>query len=250
VHEHQTHDGQVARGAEAGPEARHFLDREGHDAESGFLHAQSAEFEPRSPQAQRAAVEEGLMEAVRHLTRGIGELVADGTIGGRRAVIDGRGRRRRLLAGLEAHVIEQSRFREVCLGDVAGVMDALPPAHEVQQAVCVGVEGLVGKAADILAVEEAVDPRDPLSGGLLDHVNRAVCARGSLLTDDTELHGWAASRSDWNWRASAPARKKELGSDPSGSRTRQAGIPCAPRRWASCSAACWPLWLSSLSKVT
>ena len=106
MHEHQTHNGQVARGAEAGPEARHFLERERHNGESGFLHPQPAEFAPRSPQAQRPAVEEGLMEAVRHLTRGIGELVADGTIGGGRAGIDGRGRRRRLLAGLEAHVIE------------------------------------------------------------------------------------------------------------------------------------------------
>jgi hypothetical protein len=64
-----------------------------------------------------------------------------------------------LPAGLEAHVIEQSRFGEVLLGDIAGVMNALPPAHEVQQAVRVAVQGFVGQAADILTVEIPIDPR-------------------------------------------------------------------------------------------
>ena len=37
MHEHQAHDGQVARVAETGPEARHFIDRERDDVELGFL---------------------------------------------------------------------------------------------------------------------------------------------------------------------------------------------------------------------
>src|ERR1700693_2570457 len=97
------------------------------------------------------------------------------------------GVRKRLPAGLEAHVIEQGRFGEVCPGDIAGVMNALPPTHEVQQAVSVAVQALVCKAADILAVEEAVDPVDTPACGLLHHLNRAVSARWGFLTDDTEL---------------------------------------------------------------
>src|SRR5664280_2305509 len=107
------------------------------------------------------------MKPMRHLTGRIGEHVADGAIGGGDAVVDGGGRGRRLAAGLEAHVIEQSRFGEVGPGDLAAVVDALPPAHEVQQAVCVAVQALVCKTADILAVEEAVDPTDTQAGRLL-----------------------------------------------------------------------------------
>src|ERR1035438_8501211 len=104
------------------------------------------------------------MKPVRQLTGSVGELVADGAIGGGDAVVDGGGRGRRLPAGLEAHVIEQGRFGEVCAGDLAGVMNALPPAHEVQQAVSVAVQALVRETADILAVEELVNPADTLAG--------------------------------------------------------------------------------------
>jgi len=56
-------------------------------------------------------------------------------------------------------------------------MNTLPPAHEVQQAMCVGKQTLVGKPADILAIEVPIDPRHALTGGLLDHLNRTMCAR-------------------------------------------------------------------------
>jgi len=68
-------------------------------------------------------------------------------------------------------------------------MDALPPAHEVQQGVRVAAQSLVGKSADILAVEETVDPSDTLAGGLLDHLNRAMSVYVGLEDDDMELHG-------------------------------------------------------------
>ena len=50
------------------------------------------------------------------------------------------------------------------------MVDALPPAHEVQQAVGVAVQGGVREAADILAVQKAVDPGDASAGRLLDHL--------------------------------------------------------------------------------
>ena len=141
MHEHQAYDGQVARVVETGPEARHFIDRERDDGELGFLHSQSAEFEPGPAEAQRPAVQVDLLEARRGLVGCVWELVADGAIGTSDAVVDGGGRRRRLPAGLEAQVIEQGRISEVFLEDVAGVVNALPPAHEVQQAVCVAIQG-------------------------------------------------------------------------------------------------------------
>jgi len=230
LHQHQADDGQVASVSKTGPEARHFIDRQRNDVEPGLPYSESAESEPGASQAHRPAVQEGLMEAVRDLTGSIGELIADSMIGSGGAVVDGGGRRRRSTARLEAHVIEQSRLGEVRGGDFARVMDALPPAHEVQQAVRVAVEGLVCETADILAVEVPIDPRDAFAGGLLYHLNRTMCTRRSLLADDAELHGCAASSKDWNWCGSPPWTKKELGSCPSGSRTRRAEIPCTTRR--------------------
>ena len=177
MHEHQAYDGQIARVAEASPEARHFIDRERNDVELGFPHSQSADLEPRTAQAHRPAMQEGLMKAMRNLAGRIGELVADGAIGTSDAVVDGGGRRRRLPAGLETHVIEQSRFGEILLRHVAGVMNTLPPAHEVQQAVRIAVQALVCESTDILAVQVAINPTDATTGVLLDHLNRAVCAR-------------------------------------------------------------------------
>src|ERR1019366_2070614 len=91
------------------------------------------------------------MKALRDLAGRVGELVADGAIDGSDAVVNGGGRKCRLLTGLESHVIEQGRFSEVGLRDVAGVVNALPPAHEVQQAVGVAIQALVCESADILA---------------------------------------------------------------------------------------------------
>jgi hypothetical protein len=117
-----------------------------------------------------------------------------------------------LLAGLEAHVIQKGRFGKVCFHEVAGVMNALPPADEVQQVVSVDAEGLVRQAADIFAVQVTIDPADFPPRGLLDHMNRTLCVRGGRQVDHVELHGCAASRRDWNCRASPPWTKKELGS--------------------------------------
>ena len=101
------------------------------------------------------------MEAVRGLTGSVGELIADSAIGTSDAIVDGRGRRRRLLAGLEAHVVEQGRWAELGPQEVAGMVNALPPAHEVQQAIRINVQGGVGEAADILAVQIAVNQPTP-----------------------------------------------------------------------------------------
>jgi hypothetical protein len=81
MHEHQTHDGKIARGAEARPEPCHFIDRERNDGESRFPDAQSAQIEPGSAEAKRPAMQVDLMKAWRSLTGSIGELVPDSAIG-------------------------------------------------------------------------------------------------------------------------------------------------------------------------
>ena len=44
----------------------------------------------------------------------------------------------------------------------AAEMKAFPPADERQQAMCIGVQSLVGNSADILAIEIPIDPRNTL----------------------------------------------------------------------------------------
>src|SRR6202034_4938234 len=107
-----------ARVSKTGPEACHFIDRERNDVEPWFLDAQAAEFEAGTSQTHRPAVQVNLMEAMRHLTGSIRELIADGTIGTGDAIVDGGGRRRRLPARLGVEIIEQSRFGEVLLRDI------------------------------------------------------------------------------------------------------------------------------------
>src|ERR1700758_865502 len=134
-----------------------------------------------------------LMEARRDLTGSVWELIADSAVGTCHPVIDGGGRERRLTVRLEADVVEQGGCSEVCLGDVAGVVNALPPADEVQQAVSIAVEAFVRQAADILTIQEAVDPAHALARLFFDYANGAVCAGGRLFADYAELHGRAAS---------------------------------------------------------
>ena len=249
MHEHQAHNSQVAGIAETGPEARHFIDRERQDVELGLPDTQPADGHTCAAQAHWLASQERLLKPLSDLTGSIRELGADGAIGVRDAVVDGGSRRRRLQAGLEAQVIEQCRLGKIRLGDVAGAMNTLPPANEVQQVESVYAQACVGQPADILAVQVPVDPTDSPAGGLLDYLNRAVPIGCGLQAYHAELHGRAASTRDWNCRALPPSTKKELGSCPRGRRTRRAAMPCVPRRRANCSAACWPLWLASTSKV-
>ena len=55
------------------------------------------------------------------------------------------------------------------------MMNTLPPAHEVQQAVRVAVQGFVGQAADMLTIEIPIDPRHFPTGILLDHADMFLC---------------------------------------------------------------------------
>src|ERR1041385_2479800 len=144
------------------------------------------------------------MKAAGNLAGSIGELVAEGAIGGGDAVIDGERGRPRLLTGLEAQIIQQRGLGKVAFGNVASVMHTLPPANKVQQAVGVTAQGGVGQAADVFAVQVTIDPADLAAGGLLDDTNRTMCVVGGLLVEHTEFHGRAASRKDWNCSRSPP----------------------------------------------
>jgi len=78
------------------------------------------------------------MKAAGDLAGSIGELIAEGAIDNGDAVIDdGRGRPR-LLAGLEAHIIQERGLGEVTFPNVAGGVNTLPPANKVQQIVSIG----------------------------------------------------------------------------------------------------------------
>ena len=137
-----------------------------------------------------------MLKAARDLTGSIWELVADGSIGVSDAVINGGGRGPWLQVGLEAQVIQQGRLGEVRLCHVAGVMQALPPANKVQQVVSVDAQTRVGQSANILAVQVTIHPTDSEAGGLLYHLNRAVCVGCGLVEDYVELHDGAASSRD------------------------------------------------------
>ena len=189
MHEHQADDGQVARGMEACPEACHFIDGERHDIEPGLPHTQPAYRHTWTAKTHRLALQESLLKPMSDLTGSIRERVSKCAIGVGNALVDAGCGRPRLQVGLKAQVIEQGRLGEVSLGDVAGVMHALPPANEVQQVVGVDAQAGVCQPANMLAIQIIINPLDSLSGALLDHLIRAMCAGCVLLEDHLELHG-------------------------------------------------------------
>jgi hypothetical protein len=120
------------------------------------------------------------MKATGHLGGGIRELVAKGAIGVGDAVIDASTGRRGLLAGLELHIIQEGRLGQVTFGYVAGMMKTLPPANKVQQVVSEGSQRGIRQTADVLAIEETIDPADLPAGFVLDHAKGTLGRVGSL----------------------------------------------------------------------
>src|SRR5471030_109530 len=129
------------------------------------------------------------------------------------------------------------------------MVNTRPPTDKMQQVVSVETQALVRQAAHVLAIQVTIDPTDFVARLLFDNANWALCSAGGLRIDKMKFHGWAASSSDWNCRASPPWTKKLLGSWPSGSETRRAVMPCSQRRRDRHCAACWPLSLPSASKA-
>ena len=69
------------------------------------------------------------MKTASDLTRSVRELVAQSTIRDGNAVVDEGSRWPRLLAGLEAHVIQECRLGKVSFHDIAGVMNGFPTSE-------------------------------------------------------------------------------------------------------------------------
>jgi hypothetical protein len=59
----------------------------------------------------------------------------------------------------------------------------------VQQIVSVGAQRLVRQAANVLAVQETIDPANLATAGLLDNANRALSIAGCGRVNQMELHG-------------------------------------------------------------
>jgi hypothetical protein len=74
---------------------------------------------------------------------------AQGAIDNGNALVDGGAGQRRLLTGLESHIVEQCRFGEGIFGDRVGVMNTLPPTEKVQQLVRITLQGTFGQAAKV-----------------------------------------------------------------------------------------------------
>ena len=128
------------------------------------------------------------MKAVGDLAGSLGELVAEGALGDGDAIIDGGRGRPRLLAGLEAHIVQERGLGEVTFPNITGVMNTLPPADEMQQIVGVGAQAGVRQAANLFAILVTIDPANLAAGGLLDDTNWALCVVGDLL-NQAEPHG-------------------------------------------------------------
>jgi hypothetical protein len=71
-------------------------------------------------------------------------------------------------------------------------MRSCPPAHEMQQIVCISAQRGIGHAANSLLVQISIDPAHFLAG-LLEHTERAVGVAQTALLSDMESHRQARS---------------------------------------------------------
>src|SRR5437763_1413171 len=128
------------------------------------------------------------MKTASHLAGSVGELVAQCAIRSGNTGIDRGPGRWRLQAGLKPNVLQERRFGEVSLHDVAGAMNTRPPADKVQQIVRVKAQTPDGQPAYVLAVQIAINPANLPIGSLLDYANWTLCGVGGLQINHAELH--------------------------------------------------------------
>jgi hypothetical protein len=117
----------------------------------------------------------------------VGKLVSEGAIRERHTIVDRRTGRSRLLAGLESDIVKQRGFGEGGFGDISGVMDAFPPADEVEKVVGVDAQRSFSHPPDVLTIQETINPADLAAAGLFDNTNRALRIRRRLV-NDAKLH--------------------------------------------------------------
>src|SRR5713101_3377976 len=249
LQQHQSHDGQISRGAETGPESRHFIHRQWGYGAFGGLHAQPTQGKPWPADAHRCTLPVSLLKPRSNLPRSIREYDAQGTINNSNALVDGAAGQLALLTRLESHIVQQRRFGECIFSDRVGVMNTLPPTEKVQQLVRITFQGIIRQAAKGLVIEILIDPVNLASCRLHDDAIRASCLIGGGLVKNTKRHGRAASSRNWNWRASPFSVKKLFGSWPSGNETLRTSMPCSLSRQASDCDACCPLPFVSASKA-
>jgi hypothetical protein len=95
---------------------------------------------------------------------------------------------------LESHIVQQGRLGECGFGNRVGVVNTDPPAEEVQQVEGVATERRFGQTANPLAVQVAIDPSHLTARFVLDNMKRASCLVQTVLMNEMEGHGRAASK--------------------------------------------------------
>src|SRR5947208_378648 len=121
------------------------------------------------------------------LTGSVWELIAERTISHCNAGIDCGAARTTLFGGLGSNIVEKGRFGEVLSGYRIGVMNAFPPADEVQQIVSIKTQRARCQPTHIFAIQIAIDPANLPASSLFDHTNRALRVVTGLLLNEAEL---------------------------------------------------------------
>ncbi len=178
LQQHQSHNGQVTRGAETGPEPRHLIHRQRGYGVFGGLHPQPAQDKPWPADPHWCALPVSVLKPGSNLPRSIREHGTQGAIDNGNALVDGTAGQLALLTGLESHIVQQCRFGECIFVDCVCVMNTLPPTEKVQQLVRISFQGIIRQAAKGLVIEILIDPVNLASCRLHDDAIRASCLAG------------------------------------------------------------------------
>src|SRR5580658_4154249 len=151
-----------------------------------------------------------MLKARRDLGSRIGKHLAQSTLHGPYAAVDGISGGPRFLAGLEANVVQKGRAGESLFGDGVGLVNVRPPANEVQQIQCIAAQRVPGQAPDATLVQIAGDPVYLTAGLLNDHAERTLRVVRSGLMNHGVDHECALCNKSRNCRASPPPLTKKL----------------------------------------
>src|ERR1039457_1696407 len=133
------------------------------------------------------------MEAGCKRARSLGELASQGALGDDNTAVDAGRCRPGLLAGLESHIVQQGRLGECGFGNRVGVVNLGAPAAALPQVEGVATERRFGQTANPLAVQVAIEPSHLAARFVLDNMKRASCLVQTVLMNEMEGHGRAAS---------------------------------------------------------
>ena len=178
----------------------------------GVFHPQPAQRRTWPAEAQRRAPPIGWLKAGSNLAGSVGKLDAQGAIRDGDAVIDGGAGRRRLLAGLEAHIVQERRFGKRIFGHRRRCDEHSPTSGESAAGRGHRLRRVVSATRRTsLAVQKTIDPIHFAAWSARRRETDFVRDGAVRLLSTRNFMAGRPPADDWNCCASPPCDEEAVG---------------------------------------